>query len=144
MKIEELFEEWEKDCHIDKTELGDESIRIAKLHSKYLKWMFEERLRLKKMDAEFKQLKLEKYEFYTQGPTKEQKDKGWELPSKGIILKQDLNMYMDADKDVIDYSLKIGLQQEKAQLLEDIIKSLNNRGYNISAAITWAKFTMGG
>jgi len=143
MKIEELFEEWEKDCVIDKTELGDEAVRIAKLHSKYLKWMFEERLRLKKMDSEFKQLKLEKYEFYTQGPTKEQREKGWELPPKGMILKQDLNMYMDADKDIIDHSLKIGLQQEKAQLLEDIIKSLNNRGYNISAAITWARFTMG-
>jgi hypothetical protein len=53
-------------------------------------------------------------------------------------------MYMDADQDIINMSLKIGLQQEKVELLESIIKSLTNRGFQIKSAIEWTKFTMGG
>jgi hypothetical protein len=34
MKFEELFNEWEKDSSIDKTELADEALRIPKLHHK--------------------------------------------------------------------------------------------------------------
>jgi hypothetical protein len=91
-----------------------------------------------------KQLKLEKYEFYTQGPNEETQAKGWRIPAKGLILKSDIPMYMDADPEIIKLSLKIGLQQEKLELLESIIKSFGNRGYNIKAAIDWQKFTMGG
>ena len=60
-----------------------------------------------------------------------------------MILKTDVPMYMEADKEIIDISLKIGLQQEKVEFLESIIKSLNNRGYNIKAAIDWQRFING-
>lgn len=144
MKIESIFDEWEKDSHIDRTELGDEAIKIPKLHHKYYKVFISERLLLRKLDADLKQLKLEKYEFYTQGPTRDQKEKGWELPARGLILKGDIPTYIDADKDIVELTLKIGYQQEKIELLESIIKSLVNRGFQIKAAIDWHKFTMGG
>ena len=89
-------------------------------------------------------LKLEKYEFYSQGPNEESKAKGWKFPAKGMILKSDIGMYLDADEDIIKLSLKIGLQQEKIELLESIIKSFNSRGYNIRATIDWIKWTNGG
>jgi hypothetical protein len=85
----------------------------------------------------------EKYEFYTQGPTKETQERGWILPASGKILKSEVNTYIEADKDIIKISLKIGVQQEKIELLDSIIRTLNNRGYNIRAAIDWYKFTMG-
>jgi hypothetical protein len=90
-----------------------------------------------------KQLKLDKYEFLTQGPNEETKDKGWKLPPKGMILKGDIPMYLEADQDVINLSLKIGYQQEKIDLLESIIKTIINRGFLIKSAIEWQKFTMG-
>jgi hypothetical protein len=99
---------------------------------------------LRKFESDMKQLKLAKYEFYTMGPTEETQDKGWQLPPRGMILKSDIPMYMDADQDIINMSLKIGLQQEKVELLESIIKSLTNRGFQIKSAIEWTKFTMGG
>ena len=144
MKIELIFDEWEKDSQIDRTELGDEAVKIPKLHHKYYKVFISERLLLRKLDADLKQLKLEKYEFYTQGPTKEQKEKGWELPARGLILKGDIPTYIDADKDIVELTLRIGFQQEKIELLESIIKSLTNRGFHIKSAIDWHKFTMGG
>ena len=143
MKLEEIYEQWEKDSSVDKTDLGDESIKIPSLHNKYFKVYTSEKLLLRKYEAEMKELKLEKYEFYTQGPTKESLEKGWQLPARGMILKQEMPMYMEGDKDIIALSLKIGYQQEKIELLESIIKSLTNRGFQIKAAIDWYRFTMG-
>ena len=143
MKIEEITAQWKDDSVIDKTELGDEAIKIPKLHHKYYQILISEKLLLRSQEAEMKQLKLDKYEFYTQGPNEETESKGWKLPAKGLILKTDIPMYMDADSDIIKLSLKIGLQQEKIEFLDSIIRSLMNRGYNIKAAIDWTKFSMG-
>jgi hypothetical protein len=143
MKIESIFEEWEKDSVIDKTELDEESIKIPKLHHKYYRQFVSERLLYRKLEADMKQLKLEKHEFYTQGPTKETQQKGWQLPAKGLILKGDLPMYIDADKEIVELSLKIGYQLEKIDLLESILKTLQTRGYGIKTAVDWIKFTQG-
>jgi hypothetical protein len=143
MKIEDIFNQWKEDSEIDKTELGDEALKIPKLHHRYYQMFISERLLLRSYEAEMKQLKLDKWEFYTQGPNEETKEKGWTLPAKGLILKADIPMYMEADKDIVKLSLKIGIQQEKIELLESIIKSLTNRGYNIKTAVDFLKFISG-
>lgn len=144
MKIEQIIELWDTDTNIDKTELGDESVKIPKLHHKYYQILIQERLLLRKYEADMKELKLQKYEFYKDGHTEETRSKGWELPAKGMILKSDIPMYMDADKDIINLSLKIGMQLEKIDMLDSIIKTIMNRGYVLKNAIDWYKFTMGG
>ena len=142
MKLDEIYDQWKKDSELDKTELGDESLKIPKLHHKYFQVYTSEKLLLRKYEGELKQLKLSKYEFYTMGPT-EDTPKEWKLPPRGMILKSDIPMYLEGDQDIINLSLKIGLQQEKVELLESIIKSLTNRGFQIKAAIDWYRFTMG-
>lgn len=143
MKIEDIFELWEEDSKIDRTELGDEALKISRLHNKYYPIYVQERMLLRKFESEMKQLKLDKYEFFSQGPNEDSQAKGWKLPAKGLILKSDIPMYMEADGDIIQLSLKIGLQQEKIEFLDSILRSLSNRGYNIKAAIDWQRFTMG-
>ena len=142
MKLDEIYDQWKKDSDLDKTELGDESLKIPKLHHKYFQVYTSEKLLLRKYEGELKQLKLSKYEFYTMGPT-EDTPREWKLPPRGMILKGDIPMYLEGDQDIINLSLKIGLQQEKVELLESIIKSLTNRGFQIKAAIDWYRFTMG-
>lgn len=143
MKIDDIYNEWETDSHIDRTELGNESLKIPKLHHKYFKIFTHERLLLRKLEADLKQLKIMKHEFYTLGPTEETHEKGWQLPPQGRILKSDVNNYIEADQDIVNLSLKIGIQHEKIELLQSIIKSLTNRGFNIKAAIDWEKFKVG-
>lgn len=144
MKFEEIFAAWEKDSAIDRTELAEESLKIPKLHHKYYTIYVAEKANLRKLEAEMKKLRLDKYEFFTQGPTEETKSKGWRMPARGMILKADIPMYMDGDQDIIDLSLKIGMQQEKVEFLESIIKTFQTRGYIIKNAIDFTKFTMGG
>jgi hypothetical protein len=142
MNIDEILELWDVDSKIDPADLDVEAIKIPKLHHKYYQIFIKERLLLRKLESEFKKLKLDKHEFYTQGPN-EETPKHWKLPPKGLILKSDIPIYMESDKEMIELSLKIGYQQEKVDFLESIIKSFQYRGYNIKSAIDYRKFTMG-
>lgn len=143
MSIDEILELWDKHSKVDRTEIGDEALIVPKLHHTFYQILVKEKLILRKLEADLKQLKLDKYEFLTQGPNEDTKDKGWRLPPKGMVLKSDIPMYMDADEDVINLSLKIGYQQEKIELLDSIIKTIMNRGYLLKTALDWQKFTMG-
>lgn len=144
MKIEEIQEQWSKDAVIDKTATDDESLKIPKLHSKYYNIYCTERLRWRQQDSNLKKLKAEKFEFYTQGPSKEQIAAGIELPSRGKILRADVSIYMDADKDIIDLSLKMAYTQEKVELLESIIKCIMQRNFQLRVSLDFMKFTNGG
>jgi len=143
VNIEKILEEWHFDSKMDRTRLDVEAVNIPQFHHKYFKLLVSERLLMRKLEADLKQLKLEKHEFYTQGHTKETQDKGWVLPPKGLILKADLPMYMDADPDIVSLNLKIGYQLEKIDLLESIIKMVMNRNFQIKSAIDWIKFEQG-
>ena len=144
MKFEEIFDAWKSDSEIDQTDLGNESLKIPKLHHKYYMMLLAERSSLRKLEAQMKQLKLSKYEFYSQGHTEETKKLGWELPPRGIILKADIPMYLEADKDTIELSLKSGVQGEKVDFLDSIIKSLQTRNFLIKNAIDFLRWTNGG
>lgn len=143
MKLDEIQTLWEEDSQIDRTELGEESLRIPSLHAKYFKLFSQERLTLRKMEVEFKQLYRDKFEWYS-GTLSEEilKEYGWQ-PNPLRILRSDVSLYLESDKELSSISLKIELQKEKVDFLEAIIKSLSNRGFQIKAAVEWEKFKMG-
>ena len=72
----------------------------------------------------------------------ELKEYGWS-PQPLRILKSDIPTYIDADKDVVEASLKIGVQEAKVEYLESIIKQINNRNFILSNIINWEKFRTG-
>lgn len=143
MTLEEIFELWEKDSVVDRVELGNAALRLAKLHHKYYQIFSKERLLYKKLESDMKVLKLEKHEFYTDGPTSEQIEKGWKLPARGKIIRSDAINYVEADSDIIALNLKLAYQMEKLNLLESIIKTIGNQSFNIKSAIEWEKFKTG-
>jgi hypothetical protein len=143
MKIEDITSLWDQDSKIDPTEIGSEALNISRLHSKYMNILSEERLRLRKLESDMKILRRDKYEMYAMGATKEHKDMGWEMPARGVILKQDIPIYMDSDREIVSMSLKIGMQQEKVEMLDSIIRSIMSRGYQLKTALDHLKFTMG-
>jgi hypothetical protein len=143
MRLDEIQKHWDQDSNIDRTELGEESLKIAQLHSKYFKMFAEERLQLKKLKKDLSLLNKVKFEYYNGILSHEElRDRGWE-PFSLKVLKSDLNIYLNSDEDLSNLQLKIELQEEKILYLENIIKSLNNRGFQIKSAIDWEKFKMG-
>jgi len=143
MKLDDILEMWSEDCNVNRLELGEESLKLPKLHSKYLRTYTEERLLLKKLEEERKELVKLKHDYY-RGllPEEDLKSNGWE-PFRLNIIKSDLPMHLDADQDIIKLNLRIAMQQEKVDALESIIRSINNRGYLIKNAIEFAKFQVG-
>lgn len=144
MKLEDLHSAWEQDSKIDRTELGEESLKIPQLHSKYYNMFSQERLTLRKLEADYKTLHRLKHEYYTGVISEEDlKEQEWE-PFMLKILRTDLSMYLESDKHLQTIQLRIEMQKEKVDFLESAIKSLTNRGFQIKNAIEWTRFQMGG
>lgn len=143
MKLDEIHDMWSADCEVDRTELGEESLKIPKLHSKYLRIFTEERLLLRRLEEERKELARTKFDYY-RGilPEDELKANGWE-PFRLNVLKTDIPTYIEADSDIIKLNLRVAMQQEKVDTLESIIRTINNRGYLIKNAIEYEKFKVG-
>ena len=143
MRLEQIREMVERDIPIDKTELGDESARIPQLHNKYLNLFHDERLVLSKMTADLNVLRKNKWEWMTGKLSQEQLAAlGWE-PFQTRIMRQDLELYMDAAADLNEAQAKITLQKEKTEYLESLLKAINQRHWVIRNSIEWRKFTQG-
>ena len=144
MKLDDIMMMWEQDSKMDKTELGDESLKITLLHHKYYKLFVEEGLLLKKLEQDYKSMYKLKYEYYMGVLDQETlTEMNWE-PNSLKILKQDLSIYTDADQDLQRIQAKIDIQKQKLSFLESAIKAVSNRGYLIKNAIDWNRFKVGG
>jgi len=143
VKTDELIVEWEKDSEIDRTELGRESLRIPQLHSKYLKEFYLAKSLLVKLNADYDTLSRLKHQYYLGILSKEELEQyGWD-PQPLKILKSDIPMYLSSDAELQTIQTKIRLTEDKIGLVENIIRTLNNRGYLLKNAIDWAKFQHG-
>lgn len=143
MKLDTLTEMWAEDGQIEVADISNEAANIPKLHNKYFRLYSNEGLRLKKMKADYKQLRRLKIEYYKgQLDDDELKQNGWK-PQQLKILNSDIPMYLDADQDIIELSLRIGLQEAIVEYLESIIKQINNRGYHLKTISDWERFRTG-
>lgn len=143
MELAKIVEMWDKDCKIDETELGSESTKIPQIHNKYMKVYIGERAQFFKMQGQLKRLRRRLTEYYLgeldQDELKEMdRDQFYKK-----LLKNDVESYVESDSDMIEQVLSVSLQEEKVKYLEAILKSLNNRNFNITNAIKWLQFTSG-
>ena len=143
MTFEELQAQIEKDLSFDETQLDTESLRIPQLHNKYLKHLYSEKLMLKKLRNDMGEMSRLKHEYYT-GKMDEAtlKEKGWE-PFLLRVLRSDIDMYLDSDKDIIKLRGRIQLQEVRVDYIEAVVKGIANRGWVIRNAIDWKKFLGG-
>ena len=143
MKIEDIVSEWDKDCKMDETELGEESTKIPVIHNKYLKIFIGENAQLRRMFAQRNKRKRVLTEYYLGELDRDELEELGRDQFYKKILKNEVEMYIESDDDYIDLNLKLALQQEKVNYLEAILKSINNRGFQIKNAIDWLRFTNG-
>ena len=143
MKLSELQQHWQSDCKIDELALDGESLKIPNLHSKYLAWWNEETLNSKKLKSDFKHLYKIKWEYYN-GKLSDEELEEHNLEQFHLkILRQDIPIYMESDKDLITLQSKIDYTKQKVDYLEQIMKHLSGRGYLIKNAIDFMRFQTG-
>lgn len=143
MNMNELKKMVEEDLDIDSTELGNECLKSPQLHNKYLCFLYDEKHNLELMESILKILEKEKWLYYTGKMDEETlKQKNWE-PFDLAIVRQDADRFIEADKQYSDTKIKVNLQREKVTYLENVVKIMSNRAWNIKSAIEWNKFTQG-
>ena len=143
MKIEDIYSEWAKDGEIDQVNLSTTASDIPKLHNKYYRMYVEEGMKLKRQRADYKVMVKLKNDYYRGDlDSEELKQYGWD-PQPLSILKSDIPTYVEADKDVIEASLRMGLQEAKVDYLESIIRQINNRNFILKSIIDWERFRTG-
>lgn len=143
MTFDDIYNEWQQDGEIDVANLAAESAKIPNLHNKYYRMYITEGLKLKKLRAEYKQLVKLKTDYYRGDlDAEELKQHGWP-PQPLKIMRQDLPTYLDADSDIINKSLRIGLVEANVEYLESIVRQINNRGYQIKNIIDFERFRTG-
>ena len=140
MNLDEIQSLWEEDSKIDEDELHTESTKIPSLHAKYYR-ILNNILLLKKLEEnKFKQLKKEKWQYYT---GKADPEVYIEKPFDHKVLRQDVDKYMDADEDLIKILSKMDYYHVMLNYLDSILKTINNRTYQIKNSIEWQQFIRG-
>ena len=132
---------WEEDSKIDPDNLHTESLNIPCLHSKYFELYNNILLLKKKAEQQRRNIRHQKYEYYT---GKADPDVYIENPfPKKIRDKDALQKYMDADVSLSQSSLKVEYYDVLLNYLQDILKMIHNRNYQIKNAIDFQKFMSG-
>ena len=141
MNLEELKDEARKDLIIENEEqLGSESLKNQKIKAKYLEQRSRFQLLLQKANGDYQRMYREKWEYYGgKADAKIDVAKPFDLK----VLKNDLAMYITSDDEIIALSNKIGYLEIVIKYLEGVIKSIDNRGWDIKNAIEWKKFEAG-
>jgi hypothetical protein len=139
-----ILKEWQQDSVVDPMALSDGALRTSQLHAKYFDIFIKEKMRLMNLKKQQAKMKKLRFEYWEGKLSREDLNQyGWE-PQPLKILKQDLPMYLEADDVLSDLDLKVGMQAEKVNLLEGIIKHVDMRmGFAIKSAIDWEKFKSG-
>tara|TARA_Y100000389_G_scaffold100205_1_gene96969 strand:+ start:908 stop:1348 length:441 start_codon:yes stop_codon:yes gene_type:complete len=140
MTLEELQASAAKDLKIDNLELGDESLKSASLHQKYLTHYNQFRQLVILKEGEYKVLYRKKWEYYG-GKSDPQVYR--DNPFDHKILKSDLSIYLESDEQLLEAKAKVEYWKMCQDSCERILKQVGNRNWEIKNAIEWRKFVDG-
>ena len=140
MNLDELKLQVSQDLRVDDEHLDTESLKNQEIKAKYLEHKSRFELLLFKAKGDYKRLYREKWEYYGgKADAKIYASKPFDLK----VLKTDLAVYITSDEEVINAENKIGYLETVVDYIKGVIKSVDNRGWDIKNAIEWKKFEAG-
>ena len=141
MNLDKIQEMWQNDSVIDPDNLHDESLKIPQLHSKYYTLYNTITLLREKAREKYNRVRLERYNYYS-GKAPAEVYVEDPFPYK-VRDKESLQRYMEADDKLNSIDLKIRYYDVMLKFLEEIIKTIANRTFQIKNAIEWHRFQAG-
>ena len=140
MTLDELKLQVQKDLKVDNEHLDTESLKNQEIKATYLDYKTRYELLLFKAKGDYKRLYREKWEYYGgKADAKIYASKPFDLK----VLKTDLAVYITSDEEIINAENKIGYLETVVDYIKGVIKSVDNRGWDIKNAIEWRKFEAG-
>lgn len=144
LQLDDLKAQWANDCVIDPNKLDESSIRTANLHQKYLDILTEYKLRLFKLEKEFLIMKGNRSRYYLGQMTKEELASfGWDQYQYRSPIKSELERLLSSDPYLLAILDKESYIKFCFEYVEEIMKSLRERNWQIRNAIEFIKFQAG-
>ena len=138
--LDEFYNDTKQDLTIEESELDRESLRTPYLYDKYLKMYQKTKLHLREVEQKYNEIRLEKHRYYSGNADPEVYKKS---PFGIKVVKQDLEMYLNADPDLAKATDLVEYISAIKDFLEKTLKNIENRNWNIKNAIEWRKFLSG-
>ena len=140
MTLDELKLQVQRDLKVDDEHLDTESLKNQEIKATYLDHKSRYELLLYRAKGDYKRLYREKWEYYGgKADAKIYASKPFDLK----VLKTDLAVYITSDEEIINAENKIGYLETVVDYIKGVIKSVDNRGWDIKNAIEWKKFEAG-
>lgn len=131
MQINEIFDEMKIDLEIGK-DIANDSVKTPYTKAKWLQRLFNEQMYHKKISDELADLMPVKFEYYS-----------YKIDNKPT--RRDVfDVYIPSDKEIQTITRKIEMSIKKIELMEQIIKSLDQRTFQIKNYIDWKTLIGGG
>ena len=141
MTLDELKTQASSDLPItDQEHLDQESFRNQEIKVKWLDYKTRYELLLARNKGDYQKLYRAKWEYYGgKSDAKVYASKPFDLK----VLKSDLAMYINSDNEIIELGAKINYLEIVIKYIDGIIKSIDNRSWDIKHAQDWKKFEAG-
>jgi len=147
-KFEKLREDWAEDSAVDfqfknkqySTDLGQLALDIPFQHNKYLNHYTDIQQIKTSLEFQIRKVVREKREYYSgEADAKTYAAK----PFGSKLTSSEMKTYLESDDDVINLEAKVKYLDQMLYWLDQVMKQISNRGFQIKSAIEWEKFVNG-
>lgn len=148
-KFDKLREEWAEDSAVDfqfknkqyTTDLGKLALDIPFQHNKYLHHYIDISQIKTSLEFEIKKIIKEKREYYSgEADARVYAEKPF---GSRIQTSEKMRTYLESDDDIINVEAKIKYLDQMLYWLDQVMRQITNRGFQIKSAIEWEKFVNG-
>ncbi len=141
MTILEILEKAKKECHLNKDNLIEESVRTPDLFGDYHKMFRAVRIVRKDLQKKLKVMEKDKWEYYSgKAPDEVYQKKPFGHKFKTIEM---IKKYVDADEELIKLRDNIDTLEEKEDTINVIMDQINKRSFHINNANKTMEFFSG-
>ena len=143
--IDTINEEWAKDSEDFRTDpdLSKHSRNQLSLHQKYYSMLVKTVSKKNKLNSMYSELKSNKIDYYSgEMDLAKMKELGWPPYGKRLV-KAEVTKVVDSDPAIIAFVEGMAEIDNCIRYLEDIVKKLNQRSFDIKNIIEYEKFVSG-
>ena len=148
-RFEKLRTEWDEDSLVDfqfkdksySTDLGKLALEIPFCHNKYLNHYTDISQIKTSLEFEVRKLVKEKREYY--GGEADAKVYAEKPFGNSIKTSEKMKVYLESDQEIINLEAKIKFLDQMLYWLDQVMKQISNRGFQVKSAIEWEKFING-
>ena len=148
-RFDKLKEDWAEDSHVDfqfknkqySADLAQVALDIPFIHNKYLNHYTDISQIKTSLEFEIRKLVKEKREYY--GGEADAKIYAEKPFGNSIKTSEKMKVYLESDQEIINLEAKIKFLDQMLYWLDQVMKQISNRGFQVKSAIEWEKFING-